>query len=343
MGVTNYKRKVGVSIVGGAGGVSSNHLFAYRLLGARIVAICDTNTVKGPNVAKEHKAFFTDNYEEMLNQPGIDIVDICSPDNYHCKQSVLAAKYGYHILCQKPIAMSIEECKQIKKAVEKAGVKFMAMMTCRWNSYHIKMKELISEGVIGKPVFISYQIKGTFYPYPKNSFYRKKESLGQFLHNGVHFVDEVCDFFDDVPKKVYGVTTSYFISDNILETPNYHLANIEMSKGGIAKIEYNELLVEPPAPKLSLNIFIVGTKGSIEYSQQEKEGLLHLRGKEIINVEFPDEIYSLSPFVKGIGHFLDCVRENRNPVISLDTSIKVIQACLGVIDSASTGKPVIIE
>lgn len=248
------KETLGVAIVGGATGVAGAHLAAYRFLGKnRIVAICDINTVEGPEVARRYKSFFTDDYKEMLKQPGIDIVDICSPDNYHCEHTILAAKYGYHILCEKPLAMSPEEAKCIKEVVNKAGIKFMVAMSLRWAPHHIKIKELISKGVIGKPVFVRYQRKGTFYSYPESSFYRKKESLGQFLHNGVHYVDEICDFLDALPKKVYGVTTSYFTPDNVLETPNYHLANIEMSEGQIVEIEYNELLVDPPAPELSLN------------------------------------------------------------------------------------------
>jgi len=338
------KNTVGIGIVGVGSGIASVYLAAYKLVGNnKIVAVCDTNTKRGIEIARKYGAFFTDDYEEMLNYPGIDIINIFSPDNFHYQHIISAAQRGYNTLCTKPMAMSVEEAVHIKEVVEKTGIKFMVGMCNRWKPYHRKIKELISSGTIGEPVFISYKVKGAFYNYPEDSFYRKKESIGQFLHNGVHYVDEICDFFDSVPKKVYGVTTSYFPPDNILETPNYHLANIEMDRGGIAKIEYNELLINPPTPELSLNIFIVGTKGSIEYSHQENEGLLHLKGKEIINIDFPDEYFSLYPFVKLVEHFLDCVRKNHNPVISLDVSVKVLQTCLGVIESASIEKPVVIE
>ena len=284
--------------------------------------------------------FFTDDYEEMLNQPGIDIVDICSPDNWHCKHAVKAAKHGYHILCQKPLALSLEEARRIKEAVNKAGIKFMAIMVSRWKLRHIKMKELITQGVIGRPVFIRYQVKGAFYSYPENSFYRKRESLGQFLHNGVHFVDECCDFLEALPRKVYGVTTTYFAPENTLETPNYHLAHMEMSGGQIVEIEYNELLVTPPATEVLLNILVVGTKGTMEFSDQENKSLLHYRGGENKSIEIP---YRDTEFVRALGYFLDCIRENHNPVISIETSIKTLEACLGVIESASIGKPVVLN
>lgn len=335
---------LGIGIVGGASGIAGVHLSAYELLGNnKIVAICDTDTARGVEVAKKYGAFFTDDYEEMLKFPGIDIVDICSPDNFHYQHIILAAQYGYHILCEKPLAMSIEEAQHIKEVVNKAGIKFMVGMCRRWAPYHIKIKEIISSNIIGKPVFISYQVKGAFYNYPEASFYRKKESLGQFLHNGVHYIDEICDFFNAIPERVYGVATSYFLPDNVLETPNYYLADIEMSEGQIAKVEYNQLLVNPPAPELFLNILIIGTKGNIEYSYQGNKGLLHFKGKEFRNVEFPDKGYTLYPFVKEIGHFLDCVRNDCSPAISLEVSVKVLQACLGVIKSVSTGKPVIVE
>jgi len=70
------KKILGIGIVGGASGIAGVHLSAYELVGNnKIVAICDTNTSKGIEVAKKYGAFFTDNYEEMLNYPGIDIKD----------------------------------------------------------------------------------------------------------------------------------------------------------------------------------------------------------------------------------------------------------------------------
>jgi len=339
------EKSLGVVIVGGARGVSGEHLAAYRMLGqqARIIAICDKDEKKGTQVASENGAIFTSDYEEMLAQPGIDIVDVCSPDPLHCEHVVKAAVKGYHILCEKPLAMSLEEARRINEAVTSAGVKCMVGMVLRWQPYHMRICELIRKGAIGEPVFARYQHTGCFFPYPKGSFNSRKEAKGQFLHNGVHFVDEICDFLAAAPCSVYAVTQSHFTPEYSLETPNYCFASIGMSGGQIVEIEYNQLLVDPPCSGNYTRILIVGTTGTLEYADRAGKGLLLRRGNTLQPLPLSAPLERGVGFAGEIEHFLECVRGNASPAVPLDVSIRVLAACLGALESAATRRTIAIS
>ncbi len=341
--MNNRRAELGIAVVGGAQGISAQHLAAYRLVGGnRIIAICDRDREQGLRVAGEHGARFFEDYDAMLDAPGIDVVDVCSPDHLHCEHAVKAAERGYHILCEKPLAMSMDQARSIAEAVEKAGVKFMPAMVMRWRPYHLKLRELIDDGVIGKPVFARYQVKGSFYSYPQDSRYRKKEGLGQFFHNGPHYVDEVCDFLNAEPAEVYATTNSYFLPGDRMETPNHHFASLRMDGGQIAEIEYNQLLVDPPGRSF-LHILIVGTRGTLEFKDAEDCGVYLRKGSLLETLAVPHDMNAGDLHFAGeISHFLDCVRNDRQPCISSALALKVLGVCLGAIESAESGKQVLI-
>jgi predicted dehydrogenase len=333
--------KPGIGITGGAQGISGQHLAAYRKLDrARIVAICDRNEELGRKVAAEYGAKFFTEPEEMLALPELDIVDICSPDFVHCEHAVKAAEAGKHVLCEKPLCMSLAEAEQIRAAVEKSGVVFMVAQVKRWFPSLRKMRDIVRSGAIGKPVFARYQSTGCFFPYPEGSFNRKKESMGQFLHNGPHYLDEVCALMSAAPVSAYGVTASHFTETHRLETPNFHLASLGLDGGQIVEIEYNQLLVTPPWPGSFTRILLAGDRGTMEFTDGDARGLLLRSGGAVRNFTEPFRLREEEKFCGEIAHFLDCVEHNTKPEIPLELSIKVLAACLGVIESGETGKAV---
>jgi predicted dehydrogenase len=335
-------RRWKVGVVGGARGVSQSHLSAYRFLDrADIAAICDSDALNGRRVAAEHGAIFTDDFEEMLSLPGLDIVDVCSPDPLHCPQVVAAARAGKHILCEKPMAMTLAQAAEMRTAVESNGVTFMVGMTMRWKPWHMRLRELIRTGTIGRPVFARYQLTGCFFPYPRDSFYRRRESLGQLFHNGPHYLDALCDLLEAAPVDVYGVTTSHVNETHCLETPNYHFAGIGMDGGQIVEIEYNQLLIDPPWPGLNSRVLIVGDEGTLEWADKDSRGVRICRGGGEFSCGTPPAALGDGcDFVGEISHFLDCVETGIAPAIPIELSIKVLAACLGAIESAATGNVV---
>jgi len=92
---------------------------------------------------------YSTNWKEVIARPDIDIVDISSPGNMHHPQAIAAAKAGKHIICEKPLANSLKEAKEMQAAVEKAGVNNMCGFTYRFNPAIQSIKSMIAKGELG--------------------------------------------------------------------------------------------------------------------------------------------------------------------------------------------------
>jgi len=93
-------------------------------------------------------------YRKALDDPQVDAVDICLPHNLHAPIAMKAAEAGKHVLCEKPIAASLEEADRMIEAAEQAGVVLMIAENVRFNPLFHKIRDLLQDGVIGQPALI---------------------------------------------------------------------------------------------------------------------------------------------------------------------------------------------
>jgi predicted dehydrogenase len=326
-----------IGIVGACAGIAARHLEAYILLGHNIVCLCDVDRDSGKKTAALYNAHYHSNLYEMLEREEIDILDICAPDNFHYEYTTAAVKKGINVLCEKPLAMTTEEVEDIRVSVKTSGVVVMPAMVMRWEERYAKAQQLIREGKIGSPVFGRHTWSGTYYNYPNGSFYRKKESLGQFLHNGIHYTDLMCFLMGTTPESVYAVTAQHYPDrDNVMETPNYHLVNFRMKNGSILVIEYNQLLRWQRYA--DVEILVVGTEGNLSIGKNNLPVKITTAGGE--------EYYSGSadnPFLGEIRHFTECVAGKSTPTIPIEQACDIMNAVILAVRSSSEGRPLEIN
>jgi predicted dehydrogenase len=149
----NIVKKIGVAMIGCGGIALQNHLPGFALCPqAQVVALCDTS----PAVLERAKtqtgisAAFSD-YQEALKHPAVDAVVIATPNFTHAPITLTAVKAGKHVLCEKPIAMSLTEAKQMLAAAEAAKVVHMTAFTYRFVPGMRYITHLIKSGAIGQP------------------------------------------------------------------------------------------------------------------------------------------------------------------------------------------------
>ena len=125
-------------------------------------------------------------YEDLINDPEIDIVYVATPHNYHCENTLMAISKGKHVLCEKPFAVNTREvCCMIDAAREK-GVFLMEALWTRFNPNIIKAKEIIDSGQLGKIKLFNANF-GECKPYdPNNRFYSKELIGGSLLDMGIY-------------------------------------------------------------------------------------------------------------------------------------------------------------
>jgi len=124
-----------------------------------LIAICGIpeNKVEEAAFKFGYKGFYTD-WRDAVKDPQIEIVDNCFPDNMHCEPSIAAAKEGKHIICEKPLAMTLKDAERMLLAVKEAGVKHMCAHNYRFIPAVRLAKEIIEKGYMGN----IYEFRGRY-------------------------------------------------------------------------------------------------------------------------------------------------------------------------------------
>lgn len=147
----NKKLKIGLI---GCGGIQKMHAFAYLdNENVEVVACCDLILDRAKKEAERfglpESACYTD-YKDVLGIPGLDAIDICTPNYWHSIIAVDALNKGINVFCEKPDAVSVSEAERMKEAAEKSGKVLMVMRNNRYNDYAKYLKQFIQDGKMGE-------------------------------------------------------------------------------------------------------------------------------------------------------------------------------------------------
>ncbi len=137
----------------------------YNVEGSRLVAVMSRRADRAESFARRHKAarYYT-SVEDLLADDEINAVYIATPPNVHAAITAQAAKAGKHVLCEKPMAMTVGECEGMVQVCRDHGVQLMIAYYRRFFPVVMKMKELLDGGAIGKPVRIRAEVGDYFRP-----------------------------------------------------------------------------------------------------------------------------------------------------------------------------------
>jgi len=152
-------RPIGVALVG-CGRIAGLHELGYRGRDdARIVAVCDANRKLALERARAWgiEKVYT-GYEELLADPGIDLVEILVPHHLHAEMTVAACRAGKHVSIQKPMAMNVAEADRMITAAQAAGVVLRVYENFVFYPPHVRAKQLIEAGEIGEPQMIRMHV-----------------------------------------------------------------------------------------------------------------------------------------------------------------------------------------
>ncbi len=303
------------------------------------VAVADSseNALKGAReigVAETYK-----DYKELLQTANADAVVISLPNFIHDESACLAAEKGIHIFVEKPLGRNEEECRDIIRFVEKNDVKLMVGFYQRFLHANQELKGEIDAGILGDIEFISYQLanSGPFslrfppMPVPKWWFDPSMVGGGALLDTGSHMIDLLSWLLNDE------LQTDYVFLGHKLKLPFEDLAVLELqSKTRGTKAS---LMVGWFAYKTEMRLSVYGTVGSAslgDSGQMSKKRIAKEMSKNVFKTLAKRKIepYSLGESSKAyyaeMAHFLDCVREDRSPIVTGKEGL----ACARVIDQA---------
>ena len=235
-------------------GLNAHLPASYESQNSEIISISSRDGIKAKRIAKNHKIQkWFGSYDEQINDPDIDVIINCLPNNMHCEWTIKAAEAGKHILCEKPLATSVEDCQKMIQAANSNNVILVEAFTHRWNHHLRKGRDLIASGEIGK--ISSLDASLTFNSEPKNNIRFSKELSGGSLWDaGCYAVYAVRFVMSEEPIRVSGISkdTGHWGIDTSFK------GIMEFESGALASISSG--MNQPFECQISID----GSKGRIE-------------------------------------------------------------------------------
>jgi len=180
-------KKIKLGVIG-TGRIGKVHIatLVQRVPQASVIAVADVNIESASELAKRFGIpHCSTNYRDVIQNPEVEAVVICSPTGTHAQYIIEAAQAGKHIFCEKPVDLSIEVIQKALDAVKKAGVKLMVGFNRRFDPNFQKIKQMVLDEKIGEPHILKITSRDPAPPPAKYS----AVSGGMFLDMTIHDFD----------------------------------------------------------------------------------------------------------------------------------------------------------
>ncbi len=288
-----------------------------------LVAVSRARVERAEPFAKEFGArrWYAD-WRELAADPEIEAVYVATPVVQHAEQTVHAARLGKHVLCEKPMGLTVAECEEMIDACQRAGVRLGIAYYRRFYPVVERIKKLLAGGEIGRVVFINFQAFERFNPPPEDPrhwFVRKAEAGGGPMFDfGCHRIEIVINLFGGL-KKIRSLLGNYLFEREVEDTA---VAIFELEGGGQGVLSVSHAALEARD-----TLEVIGTEGSIIVPVLNVGGtLIRTRAGERTESHPPHANLHL-PLIED---FVSAVREDRPPSVTGEVGRAVAEAVEGI-------------
>ncbi len=315
----------------GCGKIAARHAEQIRKKG-QLIAVCDIVKEKADDFSNKYNAKTHYNIEDLLEQEKeIDIVSVCTPNGLHAIHSIKSLKAGKHVLCEKPMAISSIDGRQMIETEKSTGKKLFVVKQNRYNPPVAFVKELIDEKKLGS--IFNFQIN-CFWNRPV-SYYNSSWKGSLKLDGGIlftqfsHFIDLLYWLLGDV-SNASGVRKN-FLHRDCIEFEDTGAACLEMSNGATGTINYT---INSNGKNMEGSLTLFGEKGTIkiggqylnelEYFSVEGEARPSLpNGKPANQYGFYEG--SMSNHDKVYEHLIKAINDPAHVFINSEETLKTIE------------------
>jgi UDP-N-acetyl-2-amino-2-deoxyglucuronate dehydrogenase len=200
-------------------------------------AVCSRSMEKAQRFGAEHDAIAFDNVTEMVEKAKLDVVVICTPHPFHAEPAIATMKSGAHVLVEKPLASSLEDCDAMIEAARSSGVKLGTVSQRRFYAPCQRIRKAIDEGRIGRPVLASV----TMYGWRDQAYYESdpwrgtwgEEGGGVLVNQAPHQLDLLQWFMGPIDE-LFGYWSN--LNHPYIEVEDTAVAVVRFRNGGLGHI-----------------------------------------------------------------------------------------------------------
>ena len=230
-------KSIGIGIVG-CGIIANLHAHAIRAAGdLLLVGACSRSDASAEAFCTRQNIRKFESYEKMLESPEIDAVSLCTPSGDHCAQILQALEAGKHVVVEKPMCITLEECDRVIRKAEETGLTVCVISQHRFSDGIQEIRRAIAAGELGK----IHSAQLTMHYFRPQSYYDSApwrgtwalDGGGVLMNQGIHGVDMLCCLLGK-PKAVSGFVTT---SGRDIEVEDTAAVAVRFESGAIATID----------------------------------------------------------------------------------------------------------
>jgi myo-inositol 2-dehydrogenase/D-chiro-inositol 1-dehydrogenase len=304
-------------------GIRHAENIAGRIQNAELTALCDVDAAKLEETAGRLgvRRRFT-SFEEMIRCDEVDAVVLVSPSALHTKQIAAALAAGKHVFSEKPLGVTLEECKEAERAVEAhPNLVFMLGVMRRFDESYKYAHDKAAAGEIGKPVlFRSYSQDPEKFIDGAIAF--APHSGGQFLDMAVHDIDLARWFTGSEPESVYAIGGCYAHPEFGRYQDGDNVSCLMKFKNGAMVF----LFAGRTAPHgYNVETEIIGTKGTLRIASVPQKNLVEVLDGHGVRKECSENFLERfgAAYVNEVQEFVDCVITGRKPEVTVYDGTRV--------------------
>jgi predicted dehydrogenase len=330
-------REIGVGLIGsGFMGRTNAETVSRYLHSARLVAI--TGGSRAQALATEYGVDATPDVSTLLVRRDVDAVMISTPHAAHVAEAVAAAEAGKHVLLDKPMATSVEDCDRIIAAAERTGVKVMIMFGQRFRDCNIAAQRLVREGAIGKVRMIEERLLASGGLASLPAWQSLPENIGIFVGHAVHNIDRIRWITGSEVSSVSAQVQRDRASGNEVST----MALMSLRDGTMATLWASWDIASPAFPRSASRALIAGSEGNLDLDAYGELRLGRGDAWEVVARQAPIDWAgqgALAPvrmeaYRRQHEEFIDAIREDRAPAVTMIDGRAAVEVALAAYEAA---------
>ena len=308
---------------------------------SRLAAVVSGDPAKAHRVAAEHglpesSIYSYESFDKIRDNPDVDIVYVCLPNSMHAEYVIRAARAGKHVMCEKPMAVSVAECEAMIAACKAAGRKLMIGYRCHFEPYNLEAMRLARTGAAGK---VRYVVSEHGFVQRDPSKWRLKKALaggGSLMDMGVYSLQAARYMTGEEPVAVTARESTDRADPRFTEVEDMIEWTLNFPSGAIA----NCLSMYSASQN---HILLMGDRGRIELEPATRyDGNRLWTGKDGREQEItaPPAGPGKTQFAGQLDHMAQSVRSGAEPIVSGEEGLRDIRIVEAIYRSAREGRTI---